>query len=232
MFEKGIGRLKSEMDSIRDNVSEYEKIKKMVFEINELSEEIDSVKSARMALNEGNTKEEKWDASGEIAEKGLLIEKIDGELSKLSKTIRSPLMQLERTAKKYDHIMGSKDRLVDIILNPESLIRSREDYDVLVDKLNDMKDRVNRGEIEVKKNGHVVNTIMDVMASELYQNLESYKKILYDRSIVADELRVLKAVDESAKARRGEIEMGVRSADELKGRLESLEKRYNEVIKF
>ncbi|MCW6160253.1 MAG: hypothetical protein LVQ95_04160 [Candidatus Micrarchaeales archaeon] len=95
---------------------------------------------------------------------------VNAEIMALGNELSGYLSPLSRAARKYDHIAHNRVRLEDTITNPESTIRTKEDYANFLRMLDSLEKMLNEGSID--NVGRAAPAIASVRGAHVYELIE------------------------------------------------------------
>ena len=228
LIERLTESLRNELGRTSPALSEYRTLNDKISKLHLLIEETESIKR-ELSQNEGAPKpvHGAMDAevdriSKSISAKQKELSETSGESSQMQQKIMHLVAPLERPSKKFDHIVQRKRGLNSFISSPIINLNSEADHSALINLLNEMKEKLDSGDIEEKNPERIKESIAELADSNIYAMVVKYKDLLQKVSFIRDEAQSLGA----ELAKLNEAKNSSRKASESK---ESMRRRATEI---
>ena len=231
IIEKHRELLRSEITKRSPSAAQHAKMMEHLVAITNLIEESKNFKEGAVSLGESLNNNKKGSIAEEesrlrenisINESKLL--EIDKELSRLSGRISMLTISLERPSRKHDHLSVKKRSLFAMITNPEGNIKSRNDYEEFIDMIQELRGNINSDAIDVKNKAGVLNTISELLNSDLYSMIETTRSLKDQKIDMKREISVMEGA-------LTEVNKGKDSTVQAKKEIKRLEEKSAEAEK-
>ena len=226
-MEKLMGSLRGELDRHRADFERYDEISRLIARLRELGTELGSLGESASMLEEGLAGTESHEAKREEIRK-----RIDGKRSEskeleasyagMSGRVSTLLAPLDRAARKLDHMPGRRARLHPFIADPVGSLTDRERYEKFRGLVQELKEGLEKGEIDVKNREEVAGNVQEALDYDLYSAVESIKGLGEGRARIAEEIKAMEeALTDIGKGKTA-MEKKARDAESMRRRAEEV----------
>ena len=234
MIERHRESLRTEITKRSEAAVQHSKTSERILALNALIEESEAFRNGAEALRESISSgssnavaEEESNISSSISSKVAEMSSIDAGLSMLSSQIGSLTLTLERPSRKQDHLSVRKRHLHPMMTNPEEGIKSRADSNEFTEMVRELRDNIEKNVIEVKNKDGTLNTISELLNSDIYSMLESVKSLKQKRSDVKREIGVMEGALEDVKKGKVSAAEAREEIKKMEGKAAEAEKSIN-----
>ena len=158
----------------------------------------------------------------EISGKRSEISSISEAISKHSSDISRLTLPLERPSRKLDHIMVRKRSLHAMLADAAGSITSSTDNDEFLELIRELKKNIENGSIEVKNRDGTLETVSELLGSDMYSMVESFKALQQRRSDLERDIRVLEGVIVDIKKGKSSAEKAKEEIRRMEGMAEEM----------
>lgn len=221
--EKLRDSLKTGLDRMDRELSEYniltDRIRKLVL----LKEEVELVDKTINEFSSGAIPKE-GDTSSEdeilrsIQQKESELSAVIATNSNLHNKISSITNPLERPSRKLDHISTKKTELYQFVTDPISTLNNESDYREFILLVEELKKSVDSGVIDTKNNAKVAETISELLTTDLYSMVMTYKSHQKKESDLVAEIKSSRSILNKIKEDKYNSEKMIKDAELLKNR--------------
>lgn len=215
--------LKTGLDRMDRELSEYniltDRIRKLVL----LKEELELVNKTINEFSSGGSPYQGDTASEteilkSIGQKESELSNLNATNSNLHNKISAITVPLERPSRKLDHIATRKRQLYQFIADPINNLNDESDYKEFIVLVEELKKSVDSGVIDTKNNSKIAETISELLTTDLYSMIMTYKSHQKKESDLRAEIRVSRSILNKIKEDRYNSEKMIKDAELLKKR--------------
>jgi len=247
-IHREVGKLNDQFEDMKkllkeDKHNNHVKLKKNIENLNNskkrkksLADEIKDVKDTVISINKdikkfSETLESKkgsddFKRNSEINQKK---KKITDELNKIKSEVKTSFSKLERAMKKYEHIsLDNVDWVKKYITDPFNA--TVEDTEGIGSKiLKDVKDKIEKGAIELKNNEKVISQIEEVIKSDLIKKAsQNTRELREELEKIKEELEKINIIEEIEEL-KNKVETGHKRTKDHEIRLKDMKKELENI---
>lgn len=208
-IEKCRDELRREISNKANEAAEYAKIREEISRFNSGREELTTLEQSISALesslnrrNGAGLEDERGKILKNLEEKRREFSDMTVDATRLSEKISLLTAPLERSARKQDHLSLKKAMLSSFIYDPINKINGEAQYGEFVSLLNEMKENVEKGEIDTKNKEGTLKSISMLLNSDIYSTINSFNSLQERKGVVGEEVKILeRTLNELKKGR-------------------------------
>lgn len=190
--------LRHEIANRTNEAAEYAKVREEISRFDMGKEELktleQSIAALEWSLNEKNGKEledEEGMLLRNLEEKRREFSEMATNATRLSEKVSLLTAPLERPARKQDHLSLKRVMLSSFINDPINKINNEAQYGEFVSLLKEMKENVEKGEIDTKNKEGTLNSISMLLNSDIYSTIDSFNSLQVRKAVVNEEVKIL-----------------------------------------
>ena len=130
---------------------------------------------------------------GDIEMRRSRLSETNRKISDLSDRISLLTLPLGRASRKLDHKSVRKRHLGEFLSDPISSISSESDYNEFRSMLQELKESVEKGVVEVKNRDELLGAVSIALDSDIYSMINGLASARQERSIIESEIAALEA---------------------------------------
>ncbi len=158
---------------------------------------------------------------------GTDVDAVNAEIMSLGNELSGYFSPLSRAARKYDHIAHNKAGLEDMISNPASSIKTREDYANFLQMLDSLEKMLNEGSID--NVGRAAHAIASVRGAHVYELIEKMHALEARRHHLVEKHRSASTMHASASERKRTAQAKAATKEEMRRSMGAMEEEQKEI---
>lgn len=223
--------LRGELDKSAGEFSKYRDAREHIAGLNSQSEELEAMRKRIDVLKQNSkpnddsaSNKSELDASEKLTNKKSELAKLSAEGSRLYNKINLLATPLERVAKKLDHLSASKKQLHMFIEDPIGRISNEAEYNEFRALVQELNKAVETGAVDAKNRAEVSRGASELLNSDIYSMINSFRSIQQRRLEATNEVRSLETALDSIREERAASERRVKEIETLEGRAGEIKK--------
>ncbi len=215
--------LVNELNKIWKELSEYNSINEQILQFNLWGEDliasgknIDALNQYMTSGSTGAIDTEELEISKGISDRKGELKAVSGEASSLTNRISSIATQLERPARKFDHVSSRKRQLYEFIADPVNTIKNESDYREFASLLEELGKSVDSGLIDTKNSAKTRESISELLNMDIYDEIANFKILERKKSDLEGEIRHSEIMLSKLKEDKNNSERAVGNIESLK----------------
>ncbi len=226
-LEKYMEMMRRELESRSKEASEFSSLSDWISRLNMQLEErqatresVEMLKQSLQAANGGALEKEESELAGRIGSTKGELAAADAGIKKLSGQISLLTTNLERPARKMDHLSMSKRQLHQFMADPIGTITDREEFGKVVAMVKELREDVEKGSVDTKNKEGTLEAISLLLDSDLYGMISSLRLLQQKRLDSEYEIRDMEITLNSLEKRRGSSEKAAQEVGAMEKRIE------------
>lgn len=234
VIDKDISRLEYEMERVNQDHEKYETIAGMISNLESETTKQKHINSDITELKSNQVRKEAKppvpkSTDSDMAEIKKSISSMDSKILRETQDINAIFLHLERSARKYDYIVGKRGKLLDFVLDPVRKIHDASSYGVLERELLSLKDAIDKDEVQIKNAEETMDHISHILKSDIPDRINNIRKLKSDRNKLSGELAGMFRVAEELKKGEDDMKKKRENLSELESDLNECEGRIAEL---
>ena len=195
-IERGVASFEAELSKGSERFRQYEYVRNAISRARSTSDELAEISS--MLSKSENVQPDPEKMNKIKSDEASLNSKISGlrdrsaylssEINRAYSEIDQLLQRIERAARKYDYVSAQKRKFSDYLSNRYAMLENESDYSDFLKMLEDMRDRISKGEIAVKNPQDEISHINLILGSGISDNLESIASLKSEKASIDGEI--------------------------------------------
>jgi uncharacterized coiled-coil protein SlyX len=199
LIERQRDLLKSELESVQNELSEYnitkgkiDTLKVLGKELNTANEMVNSLNESLKSASSSSKEAEENKLETALSSQDKDMQELNRKISEINVRVSQLILPLERVSKKFDHLSVRKPTLSEFIADPTSRISSESDYQEFTKLLSELKKSIAEGKIEAKNNSRINESISELMDYNLYVEIGTLRDLEGRRAELDRSIRMLR----------------------------------------
>ncbi|MEM3572176.1 MAG: hypothetical protein QW530_00405 [Candidatus Micrarchaeaceae archaeon] len=245
-LENDMAALRLEIDKGSVDFLNHKNLIASIAKLSALIDEFSALNSESVAIQQERARAEQRSVdeaeiarlSVKISDLSKEIESIEQKKKSIAAEINAMLAPLERVARKYDHSVASKFKLMEAIKNPFEAMRSSESYSKFIDAVRDMRSKIALIEPNQRELDSIKQRLDIVLSSNMLDAIYEVSELSDKEKPLLSELndvRALLAEIEDLKKGKENIENAIKANEEKQATIlakisstkENIEKLFN-----
>ncbi|MCL4411525.1 hypothetical protein M1329_01135 [Candidatus Marsarchaeota archaeon] len=181
-IEKQKELLRGTLGRMGRELAEYNSVKERLDTLRAMTDELkmssDTIESLSMAASGGTLEgAEEERLSRELSQSERDLEMLNAESSATHAEINRLLAPLERTARKFDHASGSKERLTDFMAEPVARMADESEYKKFRHMLSGLRAALDSGVIDTDNKNRLMEALDELMGSDIYGMISALRDL-------------------------------------------------------
>ncbi len=220
--------MRAELEKVSAEFGEYNDVMAASAKLGATREEIDALKDRLKEFRTGATDDAGWkngvtEFEAKMTGKKAELEKIDGDMDKISSKIASLVLPLEKAARVYDHSSMKKMKLFDMVENPVRSLASEEGFGEFSRMVEELKEGIEKGRIDLKKPGETLSLISRIKDAKIYADLSRLELLDREAKVLDGEIKFFEREIGKTKEKAWEVENRVKKMTDIEDTIKRLE---------